>query len=337
MRMSQYSTVAVVAVALAALAGCAPSEPASRPTASPTASSSTSPSASPSSAPAAAVGPERLFGGDCTKLFAVDELKAAIGVAVTPQSTEWDLDPEYVAPAQLGGLGCHWSESPATDSVGVSAVVLPESALVEPRDIEPECTEGYGCTFTATSNGFTLSGVLHNPSAAIAQTTAAYEALVARFAAKVATEAQPERYVVAGAWSADTECVSLDAQRLVGAAIGQPGLEPNDAGGDAEPNYGYYRAAEAAGLRPCGWSSDGSASVQLQVLPGGAWVEDDVAAQAGAKPVAVAGATAAYVVGDRLHVFAGPNWLVLKIEPSGPLDPLYPAAAELVAELDTAL
>jgi hypothetical protein len=333
MRMSLFSTVAVVAVVLAGLAGCAQSAPAAESSASTT----RTPSASPSSAPATAVGPERLFGGDCTRLFTADELEAAIGVAVTPQSTEWDLDPEYIAPAQLGGLGCHWRESTASDSPGLSAVVVPESALVDPSDIEPECTEGYGCTFSATSSGFTLFGVLSNPSAAIADTTTAYETLVARFAAKVATAAQPERYVVADAWSADTDCVTLDAQRLVGAAIGQPGLEPADVGGDAEPNYGYGRAAEAAGLTPCGWSSGGPTSVQLQVLPGGAWVEDDVAAQAGAEPVPVPGATAAYVVGDRLHVFAGPNWLVLEIEPSGPLDALYPAAAELVAELDTAL
>jgi hypothetical protein len=330
MRINQFraATVAALVVVAASLAGCAEQPaPASAPT--PTAS------ASPAPTPEAVVGPERLFGGDCGALFTVEELASVVGSPLAVQATERDLDPEYVAPAQLGGLSCNWSESPDAGSTGLSVVVLPESAFTGPDSVDPECTEGYGCGFTATSNGFTVHGVLYDPSAPTADTVAAYEALVVRFTAAVSAETQPERYLPAGIWPADIDCLSLDAQRLVGAAIGEPGLAPDAVGGDAEPNRGYYRAGEAADLTACGWWS-ADRSVRLQVLPGGAWIEDEVAAVAGAAPATVPGATSAYVVDDRLHVFAGENWFTMRMEPGGDVDGLYPGAAALAAELDAA-
>jgi hypothetical protein len=329
MRIEQFRALPVVALLLAvSLVGCAePEQPVAAPAPEAT--------ATPTPTPEATVGPERLFDGECAGLFDDAALAADVGVPLAPQATPWDLDPEYAAPAQLGGLRCNWSESSDAESPGLSVVVLPESALTGPESVEPECTEGYGCTFTASSNGFALFGVLYDPSAPIADTVAAYEALVVRFASAVSAESQPGRYLPSGAWPTGIDCSSLDAQRLVGAAIGAPGLAPGTAGGDAEPNRGYYRAGEAADLTACGWFGDAQ-SVRLQVLPGGAWIEDDIAALPGVTPATVQGATAAYAVDDRLHVFAGANWFMMRTEPAGAVDALYPGASALVAELDAA-
>jgi hypothetical protein len=328
MRINQFRAAALAAfvVVAASLAGCAGQPaPASAPT--PTAS------ASPAPTPEAVVGPERLFGGDCAELFDDAALAADVGTPLALQSAPRDLAPEYAAPAQLGGLSCHWSGSADAASSWLSVVVLPESVLAGPEDTESECVEGYGCTFRASSNGFALFGVHHHPSSPTADVVAAYEALVVRFASVVSTEPQPERYLPSGAWPSGIDCFSIDAQRLVGAAIGEPGLAPSTAGGDAEPNHGYYRAGEAADATPCGWFGD-ARSVRLHVLPGGAWVEDDVAALPGAAPATVPGATAAYVVDDLLHVFAGANWFTMRTEPAGAVDGLYPGASALIAEFD---
>jgi hypothetical protein len=298
MRISQFSGVAAAVVAAAFLAGCAGPSPAAAPTSTPT--------STPSASPAPAVRPEQLLDGDCAALFDADEVSAAIGGSTAPRVSEWDLDPEYIAPAQLGGMRCLWGEGAEPDSAGLSVVVLPTSTLPDPADPTPECTEGYGCSFTATSGAWSLFGVLVNAEAPIATTETAYQSLAASFTAKVAPEAQPKPYQPEGVWPVVTDCATLDAQRLVGLAIGAPGAEPGPLGGDAESNAGIYSAGRSTGITSCGWwaESDGAVRVRLNALPGGAWIEDEVAAQPGAVPAGVPGSTSAYTVGDRLHVFA---------------------------------
>jgi hypothetical protein len=327
MRISLISGVMAVVVAAACLAGCAESTP--------TAAPSAQPSETPSTTPAPAVEPKQLLDGECAALFGDDEVSAAIGAPVAPQATEWDLDPEYVAPAQLGGIRCLWGESDDPASRGLSVVVLPTTALPEPGSPDPECTEGYGCLFTAASGAWSLFGVLMNSEMPIATTTAAYESLVASFTARLASEPEPRRYKPEGAWPVVSDCSTLDAQRLVGAAIGSPGAEPMPLGGDAETNAGIYLAVRSAKITNCGWSGDSGAGVELNALPGGAWIEDAVAAAPGATPAAVPGSTSAYTVGDRLHVFAGENWFVLDTADTSDAEALATGASELVAELNT--
>jgi hypothetical protein len=337
MRIQQFGprvTLIITSLAIASIAGCAASPVAgAKPTASPAPSASSAPAASPTPAPVTA--PERVFDGSCAAVPAAD-LSVDFGVTVTPLEAEWDRDPEYIAVAHAGGIRCVWGDSPAADSVWLSVVVLPTSVLGEPDQFEPECTEGYGCVFSADLEGFSLFGVLVNHTATVDATTAAYEAVSARFSAAVSAEEQPAPYAADGAWPKGVACETLDQQGLVGAAIGAAGAAAYPWGGDAEPNPGVYRAGEGAGVTQCGWNDAGEQSVKLSVLPGGAWAEEDVAAAAGATPVTVEGASAAYAVGDRLHVFSGSNWLVMTIDPAKPLDPLYPAAASLIGELDAA-
>ena len=329
MRISQFSGVSAVIVAAVCLAGCASPSPAAAPSSQPT--------STPVPTAAAAVQPEQLLDGDCSALFDADEVSAAIGGAAAPRVSEWDLDPEYIAPAQLGGLRCLWGEGTDPYSPELSVVVLPTSSLPDPASPEPECTEGYGCSFTASSGAWTLFGVLVNAEAPIATTETAYRALAASFTATVAPEAEPKPYRPEGVWPVVTDCATLDAQRLVGLAIGAAGAEPGPLGGDAEPNAGIYAAVQTTGITSCGWWGDGDGAVQvrLNALPGGAWIEDEVAAQPGAVPAGVPGSTSAYTVGDRLHVFAAENWFVLSTPDSTDPEALATAAAELLAELNT--
>jgi hypothetical protein len=326
MRINQFraATVAALVVVAACLAGCAAQPaPASAPT--PTAS------ASPAPTPEAVVGPERLFGGDCGALFTVEELAAVVGSPLAVQATEWDLDPEYTAPAQVGGLGCHWA-TPETEAVMLSIVVLPTTAAGEGMT-EKECVEQYGCLFGTVAGAFTLSAVLHDPAAALDTTRAASEALSAAFASRVAAERQPAPYVADGAWSTPLDCAGVDTQGLVAAAVGAPDATFAQWGGDSEPNSGYYRAATAASTGLCGL--DGAEqSVKLWVQGGGAWVEEDVSTAPGATEVAVPGASAAYAVGDRLHVFSGADRFTLIVESGQPAGALLPAAAALLRDLD---
>jgi hypothetical protein len=326
MRIEQFRVVAVAALVVVAssLVGCA-----GQSEAAPAPAPSQAATAAPEPTPEAAVGPERLFDGDCDRLFDLDELGAAMGAPVVVQATEWDLDPEYTAPAQLGGLSCHWA-STETEDAFLGLVVLPATAAGGAS--ENECTPQYGCLFSAVAGEFALFGVLYDPAATVDEARAAYESLSATFAARVSGEPQPAAYTVDGAWTTPLDCAAVDTRGAVAEAVGAPAAAFTPWGGDSEPNSGYYRAAEAASTGLCGL--DGAEEpVRLWVQGGGSWIEEEVAAASGATPVIVAGASAAYIVGDRLHVFSDADRFTL-VAPGQSVDALLPGAGELLRDLD---
>ncbi|GAB2452036.1 hypothetical protein HD599_002532 [Conyzicola lurida] len=324
MRHSRVTIAAVVVLFAGGLSACAAEPPAD---ADPTATVAPT----PTTEPVELTSPERLLDGDCEALFTSADVAGLVGTALQPSSSEWSLDPDYLVIGQLGGIDCTWTELPVPGGVALSLIALPTSQVT--RSPTTECTPGYGCIFGSVEGDFSLYGVLYDPTAPIATTTAATQAITAAFAAATSTVTAPEPYVVDAEWPTEIDCATLDAGGLIGAAAGGAGGAGMEWGGDAEPNTGYYAAQTPAGVTKCGWAGAGDENAVVTVLPGGAWAVDEVSTAAGAAPVEVEGADSAVAVGDRLHVFAGDNWFTITVTSAG-TDAFVPAAAELVAELD---
>ena len=318
-------TVTTIAVAALLLAGCAEA-------AEPAASSSSPTSAPvPSETPEPETGPRSLFDDDCARLLSETDATTIVGAPV--QLADRLYETGDVAIRQLGGIQCVWSDPAATVGAALSLVVLPSRVGGEP--VEDYCDPDFGCSFTATASDFDLYGLVRGAVAGeplLPRAAAATEA----FTLAVAAQAVPEPYLVDAAWPVPIDCAALDTAGIVGTLIGDPAAVGFSTGGDAEPNAGFYAAHEAAGAVTCGWSGE-SDGITAQILPGGAWIAEEIAATGGAQPATVPGVDSAVVIDDALHVFDGDNWIVLLgTADELPLsaETLGTAAAALVADLD---
>jgi len=320
-------TVATIALAALLLAGCAEAE-------APATSASPTAEPAPSATPEPEAGPLSLFDDDCAGLLSPADATTIVGAPV--QLANRLRETGDVAIRQLGGIQCVWSDPAATAGAALSLVVLPSRAGGAP--VEDYCDPDFGCSFAASASDFDLYGLVRGADAGeqlLPRAAAATEA----FTLAVASQAVPEPYRVDAAWPVPIDCAALDTAGVVGTLVGDPAAVGFATGGDAEPNAGFYAAFEAAGAVTCGWSGE-SDGITVEILPGGAWIEDEIAATSGAQPTTVTGVDSAVVIGDALHVFDGDNWIVLRGTvdelPISP-DTLGTAAAALVADLDALL
>ena len=320
-------TVTTIALAALLLAGCAEAE-------APATSASPTAEPAPSETPVPETGPASLFDADCAGLLSVADATTIVGAPV--QLADRMRETGDVAIRQLGGIQCVWADPAATAGAALSLVVLPSRSGGEP--VEDYCDPDLGCSFTATAADFDLFGLVRGAVAGeqlLPRAAAAKEA----FALAVASQTVAEPYLVEAAWPVPIDCATLDTAGGVGTLIGDPAAEGFSTGGDAEPNAGFYAALRAVGAVTCGWSGE-SDGINAQILPGGAWIEDEIAATSGAQPTTVPGVDSAVVIGDALHVFDGDNWIVLLgTADEVPLsaETLGTAAAALIADLDARL
>jgi hypothetical protein len=321
--------IAVAALTVLALSGCAPTE-------DPAAAPSPAPTAEPT--PEAVAGPERVFDGDCAALGSADDLSADAGAPLALVDDQWPAEIDYSTFPQVGGIHCVWSGAADTD-LSVSAIVLPSRSISEARPTGTQCEPGAHCTFGVIESGFQLFGIVIQAGADSATLQGAADSLTARMASSLAGAALPAPYEPEGSWASTIDCATLDAGHAIATVLNDPTLEGYSYGGDAEPNPGYYVALGASGLTHCDWISppgDG-ASVSVDLMPGGAWRQGDNEGHAHAPTVEGPGFVGAVVIGDTLHAFTEVNRLDLTLDPADTgltLPDFFPAAAAIAAELD---
>jgi len=315
-------------VAIVALSACAPAaEPVE--TAVPQASATSTPEPEPT-------GPERVFGGDCAGLASVDAVSAVVGAPLTLQVLPWRFEAGYVAIGQFGGIHCVWSSGVWGDAetAYLSVVVLPTRSIAEAVEHTLSCESDY-CDFGATVAGFEIYGSVSGPTDPSAMATT----LTARFSEALTAQPVPDAYSPADAWAPQVDCASLDPAGSIGTVLGDPSIKGYPYGGDAEGNRGFYVANRASGLTDCSWYSEtdrAAPSAEADLLPGGAWVYDEIAATAGATPVTVPGLDRGLVVENTFYGFSGSNRIAVTLDSRGTavtIDQLYPALAAIAADL----
>lgn len=334
---------AIVGVALAGaalLAGCTGTV---TPPASPTPSATVTP-------PPAASTPDVLFDGDCAALFSASEVSAASGVvvdlvAVDPASAPRPFD---AALTQLGGIECSYDEVATGERTSWFAAV-PADRISVPAAADPYCYgtdvqgDGQGaCSFDVEASGISLSGVVYSALGTTnVESRAAVDALVASFTATAATVTVPEEFVLAGTpWQAVADCGMLvDAADLAG-VLSAPGLTGAEGDGVGELALGSAAAATAASFVSCAVQTpDGSVSLTVDILPGGAWVAQSLA-DSGAEAVTIDGLDAAFLTTDAdssgtiINGFVAGNWITIQPDriDADPA-PYYPALTALAATL----
>jgi hypothetical protein len=317
-------------IAVLALSACAPAaDPVE--TASPQVSTTPTPEPEP-------VGPERIFDGDCTGLAPADAVAADVGVPMTLDVLPWRFEAGYTAIAQFGGIHCVWSSGTPDDPdrISVSVVVLPTRSVSEPVDHTLSCESTY-CYFGTSVSSFDVFGTVLAPTDPSPMATA----LTARISNALGAQPVPEAYAPADAWPAGADCATLDPNGVLGTALGDPAMVGFPYGGDAEGNAGFYVASRTSGLSMCGWypeTTDGAPSAVVDILPGGAWIYDDIAASPNVAAVTVPGFDRALSSGVTLYCFSGANRIAVTLQANGSavtIDKLYPAAAAIADGLDS--
>jgi len=319
--------IVVLAASVALLAGCASAD-----VSTPTASPDSTPSPTPvEEVDVVETEPQTVFDGDCSRMLSLSDVSAIMGVDMP------DGEPFYaagdIAIRQLGGVYCGWHDPTLQNGAYLSLVVLPTRA--GGKQTEDNCDPGLGCSFTATAADFDLFGVVDGPArdeSLLPHAIAAKEA----FTRAVAAEAVPDAYEPASAWSVPVDCAALDSSGAVATALGDPAVEGFLTGGDAEPNHGFYLASATAGAALCAWSAE-TGRLLTSILPGGAWIKDELAGVEGAEPMTVTGFESVLMIDDQLHFFVGDNWISASGDIGGTAmapDAVGPLVASLVAALD---
>jgi hypothetical protein len=327
MRKTQITATALsLSIVVALLAGCTTADP--TPTNTPTGAE---PTATPTPTVDPVEVPEQLFDDDCDAMMTSADVSVDVGATLTPVTSAYDLSTDYVAVEQLGGIRCVWSASSEPDDLWVSIVALPSEVIEPPTEVGP-CESAEYCYFGTITSGVQLFGVVIDPAGVA---TAAAPALTARFTDAAASVTLPSVVEASGTWPRPAVCSSLDSQGVVATALGDPSIVGSEAGGDGETNPGVYTAFRAAGVSWCVWSSSAT-GVFVSVLPGAAWIEDEIAAVDGTTAIELDGADSAYLVGKSVHVFAGPNWLTFVVPDDSPLQiaDFYAGITGIVADLD---
>ncbi|TFB51256.1 hypothetical protein [Cryobacterium tagatosivorans] len=370
--------MAVLVAALVAfpLAGCASGSPTSMPNRTSTTTVTPTPTADP-----VASAPAQVFGGDCDAVLTSAEAGDAFGTSMSmwvrtagvPRAT-----PQDFAVSQLGGLECSWVADNQETRAELHVFVLP-ATFMEPTDTTvPYCygtdsgTEGTGsCSFNVDGSGFWLSGVAYTPLGTTNDDAlAAIETLRAQLTLNaaaaplfVAASAAP------GSWTDKARahcmaqltpeeirtgdigacaCETVANSEHVAAALADTGITVASGNAPGELPHGFYRALGAAGTLGCLWSEDAPTGREFEfgtdILPGGAWVQTQLAALPGVTEVSIEGVDRALLSssapglapGHGLDIFDGPNWLHLSMTSVWGPESYGPLAAALVAALNDA-
>jgi hypothetical protein len=336
---------ATVSIAVAILlAACTPAP--AVPTATPSPAVTATPTSEPTAAPATAIAPAQLFDGDCDSVVDLAALESITGQTLSPRSYDAEVTPEYAAVDVVGGLRCFWMTPATADDEGGyiaddgttplwNIVALPIRGTT-PEIYPTECTEGWGCNFSAVYGSVEVYGVLFDRTRTAAAMTDNVSSMLALLEPTVTAAAMPEVWSPAGAWTYPIDCATLASGTSVAAELGNASAIGFSTGGDSEPNTGVYVAGRATGLVRCYWYND-TASVFVEFLPAGGWAADAVAARSTSAPAGVDGADESYFDREVLHVFDDGNWLTFSgsegegvpLAMAGYVD----AAADMIAEM----
>jgi hypothetical protein len=309
----------VVAVAVAALAGCAllpvadDATPDVVPTLSPT---PTATQARETGLVAAA----RPFGGDCANLLTEAEASSLLGESAILYPVEGP--PLDTTVALHGGVSCFWIAADRDGTVGLDVVLLPEQPVS--YDVEHGCEpsgEMYGsarCAVEAVTNGTRISGSLWDSSDSVDTNEVTRDAFLELFTerANAATPA-PVPVPAIRAWALPVDCASVVA---AGDFSGVSGLGASSTGGQTGGTDVLPPAAEmdlwgGFGTPYCEVNGE-AANVLFVASGGGRWLESSVAAAG--TPFVIEGYESAYASPGwdgltNVDVFDGPNRLHFEI------------------------
>lgn len=337
----RYRLLAVSAVALLLLTGCAPA-----PVPSPTPSASTSsPTPTPTVEPI--VAPTPAFDVTCADVAAeVTPIVGEVEGGVSPGLQLWSASSWYPGPAQRmfersGGVACSANAEGHRWEVAIvpgARAILDGTAArhgdaSEGIRCEPGMGDSFGfCMFVVEAGDILLEGMMHGPQITAAD-TAKVEAAAQRL---LDAAARTQREVVLG----DSAIVGVPCTRFLTSeeASGLVGADTVL----SEPFGGWSIQSEVYfvvnGAKICHYGADvnpeGDAPMHLMItsLPGGAWAFDEIE---GATAVDIEGADAALASVDLygrdvLDLRIGPDWLRLTKPESSAIGDLAPVATEVV-------
>ncbi|WP_431279828.1 hypothetical protein [Leifsonia poae] len=358
MRSKSVASVAAVALAtVVALTGCVSAEP-------PAAAHASAPSQTAKPTPTVASAPSVRVPTTCDALVPRDAANAAAATPVLPSTPRRSPLPVAYADDRVGALSCEWKADVAADWPDTSIVgitVIPDvtkaafdevrngsiSSLVRPgkygADSYTLCEfGGYGtaCSFSELANGYAVVGSIFRVGKQEDSTvSAANDALFDRVHAVAASLAPPAaRWEPASASiRGASTCDDLATIRQITAVF--PGTDPNEYRSEGgEDAYSTLSTAQAVGSYYCVLAgSDGTWSLQLAVLPGGAsyvhTAEQSRADLASVQSIAGVGDSASYFpTTGTLDIVAGNGWVQLESK-GAPLDKIKAMAATVLTNL----
>jgi len=320
--------------------------PSAAPDATTTATDETTPTANAAAEQVAWTSPPtQVFGGDCGAVLTADQAAAILTTDDVTTYSEWgaagtEVWLDHVVVRHNGGLVCGWEG----DDRQVRIVILPASAFPDRADGEGDCVDYNGCTVNTVANGYLFSGlVMDNRGRDGAESDMAL-ALHDAFTAVAATQPAPmEPWSQRdGDWADNYDCSDLFDKGGIWGALDRTKAEVSQGDDDNWPTEIEDALLTGHSMTYC-YTGDYGDSMNLQVLAGGSWIEDEVAAIPGAKDVTVDGADRAIEISvdpgegafTSLYVFHGPNVFSLSSY-FAPTSTVAPAAAPLLAYLDGA-
>ena len=332
-------TLALAAVLIVALAGCAPTEEVVEP--SPVPTIEPSPSATPQTESGLAQ-PEQVFGGECSALLSEADASAIVGSTLTITNDNPLVAFETVLVWQAGGIRCNWENEERT--VGLSLTAAPARAvgqLDEPAACEQNRRDVIGditCGVQSEVNEIVVAGIVGFGGGASAAAKKNATTMTAALTAAIESNstvdmAPPVTLPAPGAWAnpgvafdrnppacADLDSAIVSSDFMGGGTrgiledvlpvTGYLTLIDSDLGGfeTNEPSWCYWSATRTEAEVAKGQISQ----ITSRTLGGGAWVLDLVSEAAGAKEITIDGVDRAYRVTDEaghesIWVADGPN------------------------------
>ena len=332
-------TLALAAVLVVALAGCAPTEDIAAPDPAPTVAEPTPTPTATQAAETGDVRPPAVFGGSCESVLPLDELSSITGTAMTVKELKPRSFAAEYAVAQVGGMNCTWSSEPF-----ILASVVPEgvASSYEPRgcgDLLADMGGDVHCDFDITVNATRFTGLVSFDGATLKQANARLDKMLALFTSQAENaEPVPAPIPAPESWSNPTSCDSLET--LVSDSTILNG-SPNPRVGGAPGRGAYYTPVERE-LRgilsdprqtECQIFTKGALSdkqiakgmigyLGIDIVGGAAWAQDDIAILPNATETTIDGADLAFLIddtgsdgyGEWFAVFDGPNYLSVRVD-----------------------
>ncbi|MCU1404634.1 MAG: hypothetical protein JWQ43_937 [Glaciihabitans sp.] len=371
-------------VAILALAGCAPEDDPAAGTSTPSSSStSPTPSSSitPSEPPAddttdVPAIPAQAFDGDCANIAGDADVSSIMGTPMTPvagRTLANFTNTAQTAVVQGGGITCEWSDGLGDANSGTGTIidvaVYPADSAT-PIEVAPtSCLQigmaesKYECTIGVVESGYWVSGYVRGLATASGsveeedvKSDAALRAatvFVERITQNADFSAPDTVLPITGSWNTEGTGEDGWADAGVPALMGDPeGWFYGNEIFDGAPPVANYVVAGASGIASYSWldnrnmeeNSTREPTFEVNVMPGGRWVQNVIEERDGATEIAIDGIELAILAPtlerdlQTLHVFDGANWFQLTDE-SGPTfrESLYPVAAALVASMNNTI
>lgn len=288
--------------------------------------------------------PAKLLDGDCNAIATeatMAELMGTSGSKLLPQYRADAFEPRAAVMEHNGGLTCQWSHDAEGEQSYVVVDILPAAAF---DDFPPqsECADIYSCSFSDSAGAFVFSGVAsyYGSDPSTEKVEKLVEDVVVGMRSRLAkisdADVPPLWSQRPGDWDAEYSCDDLAT--FVGVPFsGSMVSFPEN--GDRGPGTEGFR--EGLGATSCG-VGDHMAGASIQLLSGGAWVEDRVKKLDGIETINLEGADRAYrwtlthQEGGVNYLFAikGENLLVVSQDKGMTEDLLPGTAVGVLAYLD---